>query len=268
LLFISCYYRFGCLIDHGNPTTSLSSSIQLIAMSEPLYASVASSGVKRLPNPCDESSYFSYLFFQWPEALIELGNSKTLTEEDLPEVSKEEDTKENGARLRRMWNEEVEKHGEKASLSWALHRTFWKQHWYTGLLLLSESVVRLYQAMLLGYLVKYFLDEPNGDSSIYNNGYYISALLCVCGLYNMMIHHHAFFLAWRLGLQLRISLTSLMYDKSVNLSLRALSKVSTILLVQAYSLFPICIVSNIISSRYLNLIRPLSSTNTTQTNTT
>ena len=40
------------------------------------------------------------------------------------------------------------------------------------------------------------------------------------------LHHHAFFIAWRLGLQLRMSLTTLIYDKAVNLSLRSLSKVS------------------------------------------
>ena len=119
-------------------------------MGEPLYANVGNSDFIRPKNPCDEASLFGYVFFQWPEPLIELGNGRSLDPEDLPEVSKHEDTKKNGTELRNMWNEEVKKHGEKASLSWALHRTFWRQHWFTGLMLLAESAVRLYQALLLG----------------------------------------------------------------------------------------------------------------------
>ena len=179
-----------------------------------------------LPNPCDNAPFWSYLFFTWPGAMMSLGAEKTLQSADLPSISKHDESRSMGKRLSKNWQEEQSKGHAHASLGWALVRTFWKVHWYHGILLLTESFARIYQAVILGKLIKYFLGEYDNSTLYTENGYYLSFQLTALGLYVMMCHHHVFFMAWRLGLQLRIALTSMLYDKSIKLSLRSVSQLN------------------------------------------
>ena len=183
-------------------------------------------GLGHLPNPCDNASWLEYLFFLWPTPMIQLGASRVITLEDLPPVSIHDEARDLGGRLRMHWNEEYRLKGAEATLHMPLAKTFWKRNWHTGIWLLIETGCRIYQAMTLGRLINYFLGEGGGSDSLMDNGYYLSFLIVILGIFITMLHHHAFFIAWRLGLQLRMSLTTLIYDKAVNLSLRTLSKVS------------------------------------------
>ena len=176
-------------------------------------------------NPCDNSGWWSYMFFVWPGSLVKLGASQILTMKDLPSVSVHDDSSKIGARLRANWDEQVRKYGKDASLVWALIWTVWKMHWFGGLLLLTESGARIYQALVLGRLIAYFLGQSD-NTQLIDNGYFMSFQLVACGLYVMMIHHHAFYLNWRLGLQMRIACTSVIYDKAITLSLRSLGQIT------------------------------------------
>jgi len=107
-----------------------------------------------------------------------------------------------------------------------LLQTFWKMHWFGGLLLVTESAARIFQAITLGKMIRYFLGEYDDSTRLVDNGYFMSLELVLCGIFVMMIHHHVFYLAWRSGLQLRVALTGVIYDKAINLSLRSLAEVS------------------------------------------
>jgi len=180
-----------------------------------------------LPNTCDAASWFSYMVFNWPGPLVKMGASKTLQLKDLPRISVHDDSRKTGTRLLANWRSQVQKHGkDKASMWVALAQTFWKQHWFGGLLLVAESVARIYQAIVLGKIIRYFLGEYDDSTRLLDNGYFMSLELVLCGIFVMMIHHHAFYLAWRSGLQMRVALTGVIYDKAVNLSLRSLADVS------------------------------------------
>jgi ABC-type transport system involved in cytochrome bd biosynthesis fused ATPase/permease subunit len=62
--------------------------------------------------------------------------------------------------------------------------------------------------------------------SVYNNGYFLCFLLILLGAAVAFAHHHAFFHAWRLGMQLRGALTTIIYDKSIRLSLASMASIS------------------------------------------
>ena len=183
-------------------------------------------GLGHLPNPCDDASWLEYMFFMWPTPMIRLGASRIITLEDLPPVSVHDEAKEMGGRLKMHWTEEHELKGDDATLHMPLVKTFREKNWHTGIWLLIETGCRIYQALTLGRLIDYFLGINDGSDDLMTNGYFLSFLIVILGICITMLHHHAFFLAWRLGLQLRMSLTTLIYDKAVNLSLRSLSKVS------------------------------------------
>ena len=161
-------------------------------------------------------------FFFVATPMIRLGASRVITLKTFPSqcMTRPRD----GRRLKLHWDEEHEFKGEDATLHTPLVKTFWRKNWHTGIWLLIETGCRIYQAMILGQLINYFLGTADNSVSLMINGYFLSFLIVILGIAITMLHHHAFFIAWRLGLQLRMSLTTLIYDKAVNLSLRALSR--------------------------------------------
>lgn len=183
-------------------------------------------GLYDQPNPCDNADWLSYLFFNWPTAMIKLGASRTITLADLPPVSKHDEAKMLNDKLKGHWRDEYKAKGENATLYMPLAKTYWARNWFTGFYLLLESGVRIAQALVFGQLIRWFLGESNHSNPLMNDGYFLSFLIVLGGIAVTMLHHHAFFQAWRLGLQLRMCLSTIIFDKAANLSLRALSKVS------------------------------------------
>lgn len=181
------------------------------------------------PNPYDESDCLSFLLFLWPAPLIKLGSQKTLTQSDLPGVSRDDNVRYLGSRLTGEWNKEVSLRGSQASLARALFISQVIDNWYVGVILIMESALRIYQAQVLGRFIRYILtelDDPWITESVYNNGYFLSFILVMLGASVAFLHHHAFFHAWRLGMQLRGSLTTLIYDKAIKLTLSSMSSIS------------------------------------------
>ena len=173
-------------------------------------------------SPYEEAGIFSQLFFFWPQALILKGYSKILVQEDLPSVGIADKSEELNARVLCEWNKELVK--KEPSLMRALFFTFAPSYIFTGFYLCLEAFLRIYQAILLGAFVEILLypDEHNSDQ-LMDNAYFVSFLLTGCGLVVGILHHQYFFHMWRLGMQLRISMTTLIYDKAVVLSMKSLS---------------------------------------------
>lgn len=179
------------------------------------------------PNPYDNASFIDLLFFFWPAPLVKLGSMKVLEQSDLPQVSKDDDVYALGRNLTNKWEIEKTKGIGKASLTRALFFTHMPSNWFVGAILITESALRIYQAQILGRLIKYLLTGTNSsDQSLYDNGYFLSFILVTLGACIAFTHHHAFFHAWRLGMQLRGALTSIIFDKAVKLSLSSMSSIS------------------------------------------
>lgn len=179
-----------------------------------------------IQNPYDSAGLFSKAFFLWPGALIEKGFNKDLQAEDLPPISIEDDSNNLFARFSATWESELNVHPENASLLWTVLKIFVPQNGWSVMILNFESVFKIYQAVLLGKLIKYFVSETQ-SSQLYDNGYFISFLLVLCGIAVTFLHHHFFFYSWRLGMQLRITLTTAIYNKAIKLNLRSLNKTAT-----------------------------------------
>jgi uncharacterized membrane protein YiaA len=87
----------------------------------------------------------------------------------------------------------------------------------------TESIARIYQAVALGKFIGFLLDDNNTSTSVYDNGYFISFLITLCGIIITFAHHQFFFYAWGLGLQVRLILTSTIYSKASRLHLHSLN---------------------------------------------
>jgi ABC-type multidrug transport system fused ATPase/permease subunit len=138
---------------------------------------------------------------------------------------KEDESKYLNTLVTKEWQKELAK--SNPSLLQALLRAFGPKYAWLGIILIGETVVHIIQAILLGYFVDIIVAGGSSSISVLNNGYAVSALLTLSGIIIGVAHHQYFFYGWRMGMQLRIAVTSMIYDKAVMLHMRALSHTSS-----------------------------------------
>lgn len=176
-----------------------------------------------LQNPYDGASLFSRAFFMWPGVLIKLGSQKALQENDVANISADDDAETLGSLFNKLWEDECR--GKSHPSLWnVLLKMFGPTVFgFIGIVYVIESAVKVYQAVLLGKLIEYFLSE-DPSARLYDNGYFISGLLIITGIAVTFMHHHFYFFTWRLGMQLRMTLSAAVYEKATKLNLRSLNR--------------------------------------------
>ncbi|CAN0129703.1 unnamed protein product, partial [Ectocarpus sp. 8 AP-2014] len=135
--------------------------------------------------------------------------------------------------LRRNWELERSRMGgdsehsrgrrKGTTLLRALVATFKRGLALTALLMIGDSAIHILQALSLGWLIGYFDD----DSSESWEGWTYASAVVLGGVLFSFFHHHFFFVGWTLGMQLRISTTTVLYDKILRLRLSSLGQIST-----------------------------------------
>ncbi len=168
---------------------------------------------QRMPNQWKQASWLSRLLFFWPYPLLKLGMERPLKEQDLPEILDSDRSTANRLYLENLWNDEVERHGKKASLHRAILRDFFTSIWYVQPLIVASTIAKVVQAVALGLLIETFEDE-----SIGNRGYIWAGVLVACAMVVLFEHHHVFFITWHKGMRLRIGFVASIYAKSLRLS--------------------------------------------------
>ncbi|KAI1315767.1 hypothetical protein EDD11_000370 [Mortierella claussenii] len=179
---------------------------------------------KHPPAAIESANWLSYFSFNWIQPLLIKGWSQTIVETDLDQLSKNDHVKRVTDRLLQEWTKEVEKKQAKArasgtkpkrpNLYLVLFRCFGlyiSLSFFTGIL---ESVCKISEAILMGYVIRFF-DTP--DVPISKGMAYAIGLFLVT-LFHGTMHHHYFFPTMRTGVWIRQSVISLMYRKCLTLS--------------------------------------------------
>ncbi|CAM9886717.1 unnamed protein product [Scytosiphon promiscuus] len=175
----------------------------------------------------------SYLTFAWAGPFLKLGSSVTLKEEHLEGIYKTYKSRYLYDKLRRNWERERARMGKDidhkrgrrkgTTLLRALGATFKWRMALAGLLLIGDSATHIMQAIALGWLIGYFDDENAAGWE----GWTYACCVVVGALLFSFMHHHFFFIGWTLGMQLRISTTTILYDKILRLRLSSIGQIST-----------------------------------------
>ena len=168
---------------------------------------------ERTPNPWKQASWLSRLFFTWPYPLLKMGMERPLAEPDLPEILEGDRSTANRLYLERVWQEEMQRHGKKASLHRAILRDFFASIWYVQPLICAATVAKVVQSVALGLLIETFQDTSNA-----RRGYLWAGLLVLCAMVVLFEHHHVFFITWHKGMRLRIGFVASIFAKSLRLS--------------------------------------------------
>ncbi|KAI9189214.1 hypothetical protein H9P43_000642 [Blastocladiella emersonii ATCC 22665] len=175
----------------------------------------------RPPPPSLESAgWWSRAFFLWVSPIID--QRESIEEHTLDDLSAWDQSEFLSQKLTEAWQDEVARAGPagEPSLARALFRTFKSQILLSGLFAFIEIFAKLGEAIFLGEMIRGFQTKGVGPSS---DGYWWALALSLATAFHGMLHHWFFFVGMRLGFQLRISLTSIMYRKAISLAAGAAS---------------------------------------------
>ncbi|KAG0357497.1 hypothetical protein BGZ54_000320, partial [Gamsiella multidivaricata] len=173
---------------------------------------------KRPPTAIEQATILSYITFNWIQPMLLRGRKHTLVAEELPRLSEKDKIQRISDLMLCEWTREVESKRLIPDKKPSLYRVLWRCFglyacvpFISGLL---ESVCKVSEAVLLGYVIRFF-DTP--EMTIREGMGYAIALFLVT-LFHGTVHHHNFFHVLRIGTWTRQGLIALMYRKCLTLS--------------------------------------------------
>ncbi|KAF9968069.1 hypothetical protein BGZ70_006870 [Mortierella alpina] len=177
---------------------------------------------KHPPAAIESAGFFSYMTFSWIQPMILHGRKHTIVAEELQRLSANDKVERLAELMHKEWIHEVEAkkqaspHGPQKRPN--MYKVLWRCFglyacvpFVSGLL---ESVCKISEAVLLGYVIRFF---STPDMTLRQGMGYAMALFLVT-LFHGTVHHHNFFHVLRLGTWTRQSLISLMYRKCLTIS--------------------------------------------------
>ncbi|XP_063977599.1 ATP-binding cassette sub-family C member 4-like [Diachasmimorpha longicaudata] len=190
-------------------------------------------------NPVETANCISKLFFWWTIDLFRRGAKYGLQPEDIYDPPSSDESERLANRLESAWLMELEKlkHMEykidadgnkiatspRPSLARAIIRTFWPGLVRDSfLLLISVVVLRSVQPIFQGLVISYFGTNAAGPTKDETLLWALGLILTTVGV--TFITHHTSLSTQRVGMQVRVACSSLIYRKSLKLSKASLNK--------------------------------------------
>lgn len=174
-------------------------------------------GAEAALSPYDRANVFSRITFNWMAPLMRKGFYQYLTEKDLPFLPYELKSSTTSGEFYRNWASQV-----SPSLFWALSKSFGAPFLIGGVFKGLQDALAFVQPQLLRMLIR-FVNEysqslEDGDPLPLTKGFMIAGGMFVVSVTQTAFLHQYFQRAFDLGMRIKSSLTSVIYDKSLVLS--------------------------------------------------
>lgn len=179
-------------------------------------------------NIYDYSNLFSRLAFTWMTPLMQLGHEKFLVQSDLPPLPANLKTDSLSNVLANNWESQFHKQSlSSPSLFVALCKSFGLPFLQAGFFKFIQDCIAFIQPQLLKQLI-IFVNDYHLDKSIpLTKGFMIVASMFSLSVLQTASLHQYFERVFDTGIKVKSSLTSLIYQKSLNLSIEAKQQKST-----------------------------------------
>ncbi|CAF4078806.1 unnamed protein product, partial [Adineta steineri] len=184
---------------------------------------VKNSSDQRKPNALDwaESSWLRWIhvaLWTWINPILTIGHKQQLTEDDLFEVSSNDECNHLLNRLETIWEKNIHMDTWKV-----LIKTFWKNWLFSGLILLPYIAAKIAQPLFL----KEIILTINDNSRPSHAGYLYACGLGLSAVVQALIHQQYFFRITRIGSHARIGLSSIIYKRLLSLPTSSMIKTTT-----------------------------------------
>eukprot|EP00941_MAST-03F_sp_MAST-3F-sp1_P004878 g4878.t1 len=174
----------------------------------------------RQPSPYDSASWLSKFLFLFVRPLLQRGYKSPLEDEDLDDVPQHDHASVVFEKVSRAWKKEIL--SGRNSYWHALYSAnvveFYSGGWWT----LLESVTRILQPVILGFLLRWFAVDDN-NREIVEGLLYAVALIAVAA-FQIIVHHRLYYFTMRGGWNARQATCAIVNAKLLRLhssSLRA-----------------------------------------------
>lgn len=168
-------------------------------------------------SPYDKANVFSRITFDWMAPLMRKGFYQYLTELDLPFLPRELKSATTSSEFNQCW-----KNQSKPSLFLALSKAFGMPFIIGGMFKASQDALAFIQPQLLRLLIRFVNDyaesKKEGEPLPLTRGFMISIAMFLLSIVQTACLHQYFQRAFDLGMKIKSSLTSVIYDKSLVLS--------------------------------------------------
>lgn len=156
------------------------------------------------------ANFWRIATFRWLGSLLELGETRALSKEDVPLLMREH----RASRLYEKFNANWPKQKEPSSLRRTLVKTFWKQFLGTSFLCFCRLCV-----LFVGpVLIQSFVEVTSGEEAFPYEGLLLVFVLFFAKTTEISTSHVYQFFCQKLGIQVRSSLISAVYRKGLRLS--------------------------------------------------
>ena len=172
-----------------------------------------------------EASWIRWIYvalWWWVNPILDIGYKRTLTDDDVFEVSPKDEC---GRLLKRLETacEEQEKKDEQLSIWKMIIKVFWKECLAAGLILIPYTAMKIAQPLFLKQIVL-MINDPARESYV---GYLYAGGLGLASMLQALMHQQFFFRTSRVGNHMRIAISSLIYKRLLSLPTRAIMKTTT-----------------------------------------
>lgn len=177
--------------------------------------------------PVEYATVFSLLTFSWMTPMMKFGYNEYLTEEDLWGLSKEDQTKSTGSAFDKAWTYEL-KHRKNPSLWIALFRAYGGPYMLAAVFKIGNDIAAFSQPQLLRFLLT-FVDSyrPGQEPDPVIKGAAVALGMFGVAVFQTIMIHQYFQLAFVTGMRIKGGLTSSIYRKALKLSNEGRSSKST-----------------------------------------
>ncbi|CAF3938729.1 unnamed protein product [Rotaria sp. Silwood1] len=190
------------------------------------FSVIMSSSYRR---PCRldwaESSWIRWIyvvFFWWLNPILDIDDKRKLTDDNLFDVSPNDECSQLLKKLETVW-EKFENKYEHINTWNIVAKAWWKESLGIGLLLILYLGSKVAQPLLIREIVL-VINDSNRASYV---GYLYAIGLGLSTSLQALMHHQFFFRAARIGIQIRIALSSLIYKRLLSLPTRAIIETTT-----------------------------------------
>ncbi|KAH3665603.1 hypothetical protein OGAPHI_003791 [Ogataea philodendri] len=208
-------------------------------------------------NLYDGSNIFAKVTFTWLTPLMQKGSKKFLTQRDLPQLPSFLRSNHLAGVLDDKWDKQL--HRKSPSLTWAIASSFGGPFFISCLFKIVQDICAFIQPQLLKQLIRFVNLYQEDTTTPLTRGFMLVAMMFLVSVVQTASLHQYFTRVFDTGIKVRSSLTSLIYKKSLVLSVEAKQKKSTgdivnLMSVDTQRLQDLCQSLNIIWSGPLQII--------------
>merc|ERR1711871_1761696 len=183
-------------------------------------------GGAKLKHPSLSASWLSWLTISWVSDLLRLGNQRPLNFEDLDQCPLLPD--DNSVKLFNTFSREFEARDDADPGKWkrlaaALGAAYGRPFIKAGILKLFADNLQFMTPMLMKAIIQ-FLSDPYASMDV---GYGLAIAIFACACFQSLLLRHYLFACFNVGLRMRSTTVTAVYNKSLRLSLAARQGQST-----------------------------------------